>query len=118
MSLEGLPGPLAATGTNLAAHAANIPGPLPPVRESGAAREHPANLKERDMELEFICKWIGSGTGNCPAGYRAANGNYVIQGWQLDDATRANLRDLADNETAVEVPADVIHRLVAATGAQ
>jgi hypothetical protein len=60
------------------------------------------------MRLEFIRKWTGSGTGNCPALYRAENGNYVVQGWKLDANTRAGLRDLADNETAVEVPADVI----------
>jgi hypothetical protein len=66
------------------------------------------------MDLQFIRKTGGSGTGNCPAIYLAANGNYVIQGWKLDDATHANLRDLADNETAVEVPADVIAGIVEA----
>jgi hypothetical protein len=66
------------------------------------------------MELVFIRKWGGSGTGNCPALYHAANGNYVVQGWRLDAATLANLRDLAENETAVEVPADVIAGIVAA----
>jgi hypothetical protein len=65
------------------------------------------------MELEFIRKWGDSVVGNCPALYRAANGNYIVQGWRLDDATRANLRDLADNETAVEVPADVIAGIIA-----
>jgi hypothetical protein len=64
------------------------------------------------MELEFILKTPNSSTGNCPAAYRAENGNYVIQGWVLDEATRANLRDLADNESAVEVPADVIDALL------
>jgi hypothetical protein len=68
------------------------------------------------MDLVFIRKWGDSGTGNCPALYRAANGNYVVQGWRLDAETRANLRDLADNETAVEVPADVIAGIVASAG--
>jgi hypothetical protein len=67
------------------------------------------------MELEFIRKTKDSGTGNCPAIYRAANGNYVIQGRRLDAATRANLRDLADDEDAVEIPADVIAGIVAET---
>ena len=67
------------------------------------------------MQLEFIRKWEGSGTGNCPSLYRADNGNYVVQGWRLDDATRANLRDLADDEAAVEVPADVIAGIVGRT---
>jgi hypothetical protein len=65
------------------------------------------------MELRFIRKWVDSGNGNCPALYRAENGNYVVQGWKIDDATRANLRDLGDNETAVEVPADVIAGIIA-----
>lgn len=65
------------------------------------------------MKLELIYKWQDSAQGNCPAFYRGENGNYVIQGWTLDAATTANLRDLADNETAVEIPADVIAALVA-----
>jgi hypothetical protein len=68
------------------------------------------------MELEFIRKRDGSGTGNCPALYRAENGNYVVQGWRLDGTTRAKLRDLAENEIAVEVPADVIAGIVANAG--
>lgn len=67
------------------------------------------------MQIHFIRKTATSGGGNCPAIYRADNGNYVIQGWKLDDETRAQLRDLADNETAVEVPADVIAGIVAAS---
>jgi hypothetical protein len=67
------------------------------------------------MQLEFIRKWQGSGTGNCPSLYRAENGNYVVQGWRLDEATRSNLRGLADNEIAVEVPADVIAGIMAGT---
>ena len=66
------------------------------------------------MEIEFIRKTKGSGTGNCPAIYKAPNGNYVIQGWKIDADTRARLRDLALNEDAVEIPADVIAGIVAA----
>lgn len=66
------------------------------------------------MKIEFIRKTDSSGTGNCPAIYRAENGNYVIQGWMIDDETRAQLRDLGDNETAVEIPADVIAGIIAA----
>lgn len=64
------------------------------------------------MELEFLWKTDSSSGGNCPALYRAPNGNYVVQGWRLDDATVGNLRDLGENETAVEVPADVLERLL------
>ncbi len=66
------------------------------------------------MKIEFIRKTAESVNGNCPALYRAANGNYVIQGWMIDDDTRAQLRDLADDETAIEVPADVIAGIIAA----
>lgn len=66
------------------------------------------------MKIEFIRKTDSSGTGNCPAIYQADNGNYVIQGWNIDDNTRAQLRDLADNETAIEVPADVIAGIIGA----
>lgn len=80
---------------------------------STAAGAGDAADEEIAMELRFIRKTRSSITGNCPALYRAENGNYVVQGWRLDDATRANLRDLADNETAVEVPADVIADILA-----
>lgn len=69
--------------------------------------------KGASMELTFIRKWNQSATGNCPTLYRAENGNYVVQGWKLDADTRARLRDLADDETAVEVPADVIAGIAA-----
>lgn len=65
------------------------------------------------MQLTFIRKAATSGSGNCPALYRAENGNCVVQGLRIDGATTANLRDLAANETAVEVSADVIAGIVA-----
>ena len=46
--------------------------------------------RETLMELTFIRKWSESGTGNCPALYRAVN------------------------ETAVEVPAEVIAGILGA----
>lgn len=52
-----------------------------------------------------------SGGTGCPALYRADNGDYVVQGVKLDDATRAQLRQLADGEDAVIVPANVLDRL-------
>ncbi len=66
------------------------------------------------MKLEFIRKTDASVNGNCPAIYKADNGNYVIQGWLVNDDVRAQLRDLADNEHAIEIPADVIAGIVAA----
>jgi TolB-like protein len=66
------------------------------------------------MRLEFIRKTRESRTVECPAIYRAEDGRYVIQGKLLDPDTRARLRDLADDETAVIVPADVIAGIVEA----
>lgn len=66
------------------------------------------------MKIEFIRKTRNSAGGNCPAIYRAADGDYVIQGKYLDDDTRARLRDLGDDETAVKIPADVIAGIVGA----
>ena len=59
------------------------------------------------MEIRFMWKAGESNVGNCPAQYKAPGG-YVIQGKRLDDATRAQLRDLGSDEDAVFVPADVI----------
>lgn len=62
------------------------------------------------MKIKFMWKDSGSQVGNCPAMYEAPGG-YVIQGKQLDDATRAQLRDLSGDEDAVFVPANVIDRI-------
>jgi len=61
-------------------------------------------------DLEFLWKDSGSGGGGCPALYRTEDG-YVVQGIKLDDATRARLRQFADNEDGVFVPANVLDRL-------
>lgn len=62
------------------------------------------------MQIEFMWKDAGSNVGNCPAIYKAPDG-YVIQGKFIDDETRAQLRDLGGDETAVFVPANVIDRI-------
>lgn len=61
-------------------------------------------------DLEFIWKDINSGGGGCPALYRT-EGGYVVQGSKLDDETRRQLRQLAENEDGVFVPANVLDRL-------
>lgn len=61
-------------------------------------------------DLTFMWKDRNSGGGGCPALY-ATDGGYVVQGVKLDDATRATLRQLADDEDAVFVPANVLDRL-------
>ncbi|PZS26963.1 MAG: lipid A biosynthesis lauroyl acyltransferase [Pseudonocardiales bacterium] len=62
------------------------------------------------QSLEFLWKDNNSGDGKCPALY-ATDGGYVVQGLKLDDATRAQLRQLAADEDGVFVPANVLDRL-------
>ena len=62
------------------------------------------------MKIQFMWKDSSSAGGSCPAIYDAPGG-YVVQGVQLDAETRAQLRDLADTEDAVFVPANVLDRL-------
>jgi hypothetical protein len=64
------------------------------------------------MKLTFIRKTNGSINGSCPALYSTDDGRYVVQGKLLGDDERAQLRDLAADETAVVVPADVIAGIV------
>ena len=60
--------------------------------------------------LTFLWKDIDSGAAGCPALYRT-DGGYVVQGIQLTESERAQLRQLADGEDAVFVPANVLDRL-------
>ncbi|MGH3736672.1 MAG: lipid A biosynthesis lauroyl acyltransferase [Micromonosporaceae bacterium] len=66
------------------------------------------------MKLTWLWKDNTSGVNGCPALYRA-DGGYVIQGRALDAETRAQLRQLGDDEDAVFVPANVLDRLREAT---
>lgn len=60
--------------------------------------------------LEFLWKDLDSGSSGCPALYRT-HGGYVVQGIKLTDDERAQLRQLADSEDGVFVPANVLDRL-------
>lgn len=62
------------------------------------------------MKLEWLWKDGNSGNTGCPALYRTEDG-YVVQGRMLDAETRAQLRELAGDEDAVFVPANVLDRL-------
>jgi hypothetical protein len=62
------------------------------------------------MQIQFMWKDAGSNVSGCPAMYKAPGG-YVIQGKLLDPETRAQLRQLAADEGAVWVPANVINRI-------
>jgi len=59
------------------------------------------------MRLTFI--GTNSSGGNCPAVYTTDRGTVVVQGWRVEDRDAlADLRDLADNETAVEIPRELL----------
>ncbi|WP_449061232.1 hypothetical protein [Planomonospora algeriensis] len=61
------------------------------------------------MRLTFLGKTGGSNEGSCPALYKTDRGTYVVQGKIVTDPhALADVRDLADDETLVEVPADVL----------
>ncbi len=61
-------------------------------------------------DITFLWKADGSGGGGCPALYRTPDG-YVVQGVKIDEATRGKLRQLAADEDAVYVPANVLDKL-------
>lgn len=61
-------------------------------------------------KLAFLWKDGASGGDGCPALY-TTDGGYVVQGIKLTDTERAQLRQLADNEDGVFVPANVLDRL-------
>lgn len=60
--------------------------------------------------LTFLWKDAESIGGECPALY-ATEGGYVVQGIKLTDDERQQLRNLADGEDGVFVPANVLNRL-------
>lgn len=65
------------------------------------------------MRLTFIGKDSGSQVGECPALYATDRGTYIVQGWKVDDpAALADTRDVATDETFVEVPASVLEHYV------
>jgi hypothetical protein len=61
-------------------------------------------------DVTFLWKDPGSGHAGCPALYEV-DGGYLVQGNTVDDETRTRLRDLAEGEDAVFVPAAVLDLL-------
>lgn len=61
------------------------------------------------MRLTYLGKTTDSGKNGCPALYATDRGTYVVQGRVVTDPDAiADLRDLADDESYIEVPADVL----------
>ena len=61
------------------------------------------------MRLRYLGKTGNSPDGGCPALYATDHGTFVVQGKIVTDASAlADLRDVAEDETFVEVPADVL----------
>ncbi len=63
------------------------------------------------MDIEFQRKAKDSGVENCPARYKvtSAEGGFVIQGKKITDpGTRAQARQLADDEDLLWIPADLM----------
>lgn len=68
------------------------------------------------MKLRRICKAEESVTqGQCPAMYAAPENQLkmVAQGKDPDEDTKAYLRDVADDESAVVLPTETVLRAVA-----
>lgn len=65
------------------------------------------------MKTERMWKADSSGIGDCPSLSRVTEGpaGYVIVGKPVDNATRAQIPEVGQNELAVWVPPDVIDRM-------
>ncbi|MFN2495883.1 MAG: hypothetical protein ABR608_08235 [Pseudonocardiaceae bacterium] len=61
------------------------------------------------MRLRYLGKTTNSGEDNCEALYVTDRGTFGVQGKLVTDPEAlADVRDLADDECLVEVPADVL----------
>ncbi|SDU17154.1 hypothetical protein [Jiangella alkaliphila] len=61
------------------------------------------------MRLTYLGKTSDSGKNGCPALYATDRGTFVVQGKIVTDPEAiADLRDLADDESYVEIPADLL----------
>ncbi|WP_116248241.1 hypothetical protein [Nocardiopsis sp. FIRDI 009] len=59
------------------------------------------------MRLTFL--GTDSENGKCPTLYRTDRGTIVVQGYKVTDPeAMGDVRDLADNETLVEIPRQLL----------
>ena len=65
-------------------------------------------LRERAGKVKLTFEGSTSPTGECPSLYRTDRGTVVIQGKQVTDPEAlAQLRDVLEGETFIEVPAEL-----------
>lgn len=67
--------------------------------------------KGETMQLTHLFTWSNSGGGNCPAVYDTDRGSLVVQGWNLEARDSTQLRDVAANETGVEIPYELAEQI-------
>jgi hypothetical protein len=74
-------------------------------RLGGASRAQPPGLGPGEAWV-WVQSDVVDGSGNSPAirGTACEDGGYVVQGRQIDDETRVQLRDLGLDEDGVWVP--------------
>lgn len=59
------------------------------------------------MRLRFL--GTDSQVGQCPTLYATDRGTYVVQGWKVTDPEAlADLRDVLEGETFVEIPKELL----------
>jgi hypothetical protein len=59
------------------------------------------------MRLRFL--GTDSQVGQCPTLYATERGTYVVQGWKVTDPEAlADLRDVLEGETFVEIPKELL----------
>lgn len=63
------------------------------------------------MELVFLFKLGSSGGGGCPAFYATSTGDYAVQGYRMDAATAAQMRQVGPGEAGVVIPAELFDQV-------
>lgn len=67
-------------------------------------------LKNNKKEVNFNQISPDCGDGPCPAVYLTDEGDYIFQGYKMEDCDR-KLMNMANHETSVLIPKDVIENL-------
>jgi len=64
--------------------------------------------KVSTMKLRKLFKDQGSGGNGCPTVYLGDTGEFVVQGYEVDDETVGELENVLPGERAVRISADVV----------